>query len=355
MDANNAATTYGYANARVKAMESKLVGKDTIAEMQRVTDIPSLLAILLQTDYKDSIEEFGGVGSRARLIDFALNKNLAQSLEKLARVTPDDDKYTITRLVGRWDVHNIKMVIYALANRLRYEDISEYLISSPSMSEAALREALSEHSVEAALSKLEFHAPQHKREILAAHQAYRKTSNLTEVNAAIDRESFNMLGETITELESTSREAAYIIKLDITMRNVLTLLRAKRYSVQTDQVRQLLIDHGVVQTNDLITAYDSNADVGSLASTFKVFDLKDALAAYEASQSKRMIFFEISMRNEIFKRALSLLRHSVLSFNVLIGFLYLKEIEVSTIRVIANSKAYGLEKAEIDRMIGWQM
>jgi len=57
----NDAKLYGYSNARVKAMKSKLVGKGVLNDILKTESIPTILAKLLQTDYKDYIEEIGDI------------------------------------------------------------------------------------------------------------------------------------------------------------------------------------------------------------------------------------------------------------------------------------------------------
>ncbi|EQD26669.1 hypothetical protein B1B_19501, partial [mine drainage metagenome] len=70
-----AAMHYGYSSARVKAMESRLIGKKTMQEIINAKDASTIIAILFQGDYKKDLEEFGGLEIKGELIDFALSKN----------------------------------------------------------------------------------------------------------------------------------------------------------------------------------------------------------------------------------------------------------------------------------------
>ena len=70
------ATMYGYSSTRVKAMESKLLEKNTINQLSKMDNVASMVGLLLQTNYKDYIEEFGGKDVKGDLIDFALSRSL---------------------------------------------------------------------------------------------------------------------------------------------------------------------------------------------------------------------------------------------------------------------------------------
>jgi Archaeal/vacuolar-type H+-ATPase subunit C len=72
----SAARKYAYSNARVKAMESKLVGKELMSQIAAAKEQGAALSILMQTDYRDDLEEFGGVNIKGEMIDFALSRNL---------------------------------------------------------------------------------------------------------------------------------------------------------------------------------------------------------------------------------------------------------------------------------------
>jgi len=68
-----------------------------------------------------------------------------------------------------------------------------------------------------------------------------------------------------------------------------------------------------------------------------------------------LLDFEISMRNQIFNASLKLLRLSSLSFGSLVDYVYLKEIEVFTLRALIKSKEYGLTKEEVSRLVVWNL
>ena len=347
------ARLYGYANARVKAMESKLVSRGALDEILKTSSIPSVLARLLQTDYKDYIEEFGDVSQRAELVDLALNKSLVVNIEKLVRISPKKSAGIIERMVGVWDIYNIKLILYTKLMNKDFDYLSRYLIETKDFDEPFVKEALAEQDFYATASRL-MRIRSYRDEIRAAVDAYKKTQNITEVNAAIDKVFFSELGDVITALKKMSPNAAKLVKMDIEMRNILTLLRAKRANVKPSEIASLMITNGMTQPAQLVKMYEGSSDLKELAGSVKSFDLKQAMGKYQAEKSKQMLLFEISMRNSMFKKAISLLHNTVLSFGVIVGYFYLKEIEVFTLRIYIMGKMHGLTNEEITGMTEWQ-
>ena len=325
------AIRYGYSNTRVKAMESKLVARDAIERMLAAKETESMGAMLLQTSYKGYVEEFGGTKSMDKLIDFALSKSLGKETNKLVAVAPPAHREIVRDIVGVWDMSNAKFMIGAMGR---------------------VKEAMATNSIESAIGKLAAATP-YKQEMRSALNAYRKSKDLMEVDSAIDVAYYAKLGSTIEKLRKINRESAQLIARRIDLKNALMLLNAKRHGREFSEIRGYLVRNGSVGIAALGKAFESSKSVDALAVSIGAFDLKQAAAEYAAGKGRSLMIFEIAMMNELFRDALKAVRHSVLSFGTIIAFLYLKEIEVSTLRIIIKGKSYGLGDDEIRRMITW--
>jgi V/A-type H+-transporting ATPase subunit C len=346
------AIRYGYSNTRVKAMESKLVAREVMERMLAAKEMESIGAMLLQTSYKGYIEEFGGTKAMDKLIDFALSKSLGRETNKLVDVAPTVRKGLVRSIVGIWDMSNAKFMVGAMVTGKGFDDISRYLIDSKYVSAARVREAMSTNSVESALGKLAAATP-YKQEFKAALDAYRKSKDAAEVDSAIDVAYYAKLGDTIVELRKINRESADLIARRIDLKNALTLLNAKRHGAGFAEIRGYLVRNGSVSIDALGRAYESSKGVDALAGAISAFDLKQTAAEYSAGKGKSLMVFEIAMMNELFRDSLKAVRHSVLSFGTIIAFLYLKEMEVSTLRILVKGRSYGLGEDEIRKMITW--
>ena len=313
-----------------------------------------ILARLLQTDYKGYIEEVGDVSQRAELVDLALNKSLVVNIEKLVSIAPKRDVKIMERIVGVWDMYDIKLILYAKATNKDFKYLSRYLIKTKNFDDLFVKEALGEQDFYATANRL-MKIRSYRDEIGAAVEAYKKTSNITEVNSAIDRIFFEGLGDAIESIQKRSPNAGKLIRFDIEMRNILTLLRSKKSNVKPEDVANLIISNGITSPAQLIKVYTGSNDLKELINSIKSFDLRHALEKYQAGKSKEMLLFEISMRNSMFKKAISILHSTVLNFGVLISYFYLKEIEVFTLRIYILGRMHGLTNEEVTGMAEWQI
>ncbi|MEM3839300.1 MAG: V-type ATPase subunit [Candidatus Micrarchaeaceae archaeon] len=349
----DAATHYGYSSARVKAMEANLVKDKAMREIMNAKDVGSMVALLFQGDYKEDLESFGGLSIKNELVDFALSRNLARNTGKLVQITPTTERNLIRAIVGKWGLYNIKIAIEAKERKADYDSIARYIIDFGRYNAAAIKDAMREDSVEGMMNKFMINST-YLPILQDGLNAYKKGRSALEAAAAIDRSYYRELGKTIIGLRIIHNEPAQILKMDIDMRNLLVLIKAKRAGLKFSDVSASIISHGRINTAELEQLYNGSKDIESMVSQVKAYDLRNAIEVYKNSKMKQLLIFEIGMKNSIFNESLRLLRHSILSFGAILVYAYLKEIEVFTLRILISSRIYGLSKEEMERLIIWK-
>jgi len=342
---------YAYSTARVKAMESELIAPAMMKNIMQAKDIGSILSLLSQTSYKKELEQFGGIKISSDMIDFALSKNLAMNVSKLITITPMEDKSITRAIIGKWDIYNIELAIEAKHSKKSFEDIAKYIIDYGPYNANVIKEALGEASVDGLISKLSINSPY--KEILAqALDEFRKSGDALKVNMLIDKLYYQKLGALMPRIRNLSPEAATIIKLDIDMRNMLNLIRAKRYALKFNEISEGIIKNGSLGIEELQAIYENAKNEEDVAKNAKVFDLSNEVEIYK--KERRLFVFEIGMRNQILSKGIRMLSHTLLSFGTILAYAYIKDIEVLTLRIIIKSKQYALPQDEVSRMILWK-
>ncbi|MDE1822967.1 MAG: V-type ATPase subunit [Candidatus Micrarchaeota archaeon] len=349
----SAARHFGYSSARVRVMKSRLLSKKTIDDVVSAKDISSVISILFNSDYKHEIEEFGGQEIKNERIDFALSKNMAKQLTKLIEISPSTERKITRTIVGKWALYNIKLAMEAKDKKQGFDSIARYVVDVGKYNSSVIKEAMREESIEGLLNKLMINSPYYGI-LKDAQEAYKSTKSAPEAIATIDKSYYKEMQSVIFSLRTVSNEAALLLKMEIDSKNVLTLIRAKRFGAKFSEVSSLLIDRGTMTRSMLENAYTNSKDVEAFASQLKGLHLKEASDEYKNSKHKQLLTFEIAMKNSIFNDALRLLSHSILSFGTILAYAYMKEIEIYTLRILINSRLYGLDKEETAKLISWR-
>ncbi|HUB92442.1 MAG TPA: V-type ATPase subunit, partial [Candidatus Saccharimonadales bacterium] len=348
------ARKYGYSSARANAMKSKLLDKKTMQDITAAKDISTILSMLFERDYRTEIEEFGGLKIKNDLIDFALSKNLAKNILKLVRLSQGRERQVMQSVAGKWDLYNIRLAVEAKERKRGYDSIARYLIDAGRYNALVIKEAMREDSVESMLSKLMINSP-YKRILTEASETYKKSKSAFEAISVLDREYYAYLARLAVVLGNIGdRPSAKILRMEIDMKNILTLIRAKRLEMKFAQVAALIIPNGNMARESLEQVYSGSRDISEMASQIRMFDLKDAVEFFKKDQHKQLLTFEIGIRNAMLTSGIRQLGHKILSFGTMLAYLYMKEAEVSMLRILINGKAYGIEKEDIERLIGWK-
>ncbi|MGC8479608.1 MAG: V-type ATPase subunit [Candidatus Micrarchaeia archaeon] len=344
-------TMYGYASTRAKGMRSYLLSKQQMQSIISSKDINSLLSILNQTTYSKSLSKFGGVEVKASLIDYALSDDMAQHMIAVMRLTPNQDKSTMRSIVGRWDLHNIKIALEAKASKRSFDDISSFIIDYGQYNKLKIKEVMNEDSIEHMLQR--FIINSNYSDILSqALERYSSTKSVSETINTINALYYKNISKSMSQLSSKGERAARVIRLEIDMRNITTLIKGRALSLDFSNITHILISNGNINQVELKKIYTTSDSIESLISKITLFDLKPALESYK--KNKRLLVFEISMRSKIFALAINAITQSVLSLTTVIAYVYLKEIELSVLRAVITGKEYGLDKDELSGLMIWK-
>jgi vacuolar-type H+-ATPase subunit C/Vma6 len=330
---------YAYSNARIKARKSRILTKDFLLQLSSSPDLAAAILLLMQTDYRPELEEYGGTKIKTDMIDFALSKNMATRIGMLSQIAPKDDKILVAMITGLWEINNMKIAIEAKDRGSTFDKISKYVIDHGRYGRAGIEAAMSQPTVEELIFNL-MHNSKYKAIISDALHEYKSTGSAFAASLALDKGYYKMLGMMIDEIRRRDAPSAEVVQNEIDITNLTTLIRAKRRSMPAKSVEGLLVDYGTLSQRNLLQEYEHAKDLPELVKSIKLFDLKGTLEMYE--KTKQLLLFEMHMRNQLFKKARHLLSSSILSFGTIVSYAYIKETEILTLREILKTKEYDI-------------
>jgi len=340
---------YGYSNARVKAMESRLIGKDAIERMAKSKGIDELIAMLYETEYKKSMIEFGGMSIKEAMLDAAISKNMAENVAKLVAITPKDEKELVRAVVSEWDFYNIVLLAEALDRKMRFEAIESKIIDYGPFNKQAIREAMKKESIESALAYLASIAPfTYRHAISQGIEAYKREKSTLALLNELEHERYLMLASAVKKIRNIDWSVAKVLRLDIDMHNIVEILIGRSEGIEFEKLKGQLVEGGMLDMKRLSDAYNASS-IEEMFKNIREFDISKSLALYE--KDHRLVHIEIGMAQHIQAMSAKLLRHRVLSFATIIAYVYLKKSEITKLKVIAGSKRYPLTAEEVEEMI----
>jgi V/A-type H+-transporting ATPase subunit C len=318
---------YGYSNARVKAMKSKLFNRDRLREILDVKTLTEFIEMLEESPYKQSLVDASVSYSGLPLIKHALDQNLAATYRKVVGFSPKEAQPLLNFYLKTWQINNLKKIIALKAmgqtpdkDDLFLYDSNQEAFLAPFIAAKNLTDCIAE------LSKTEY-AP----EVLRAKTEFSADGDYRHILSALDTHYYGILAlHANSESDSHLR---HFLHVRINVLNAMIILRMMQTKIPTQTINEQLIplDHAQLPAH-MLSATTIEAAVTVAQSYLHVKFSDDALNRLKEGSLSGI---ELELEAMLLTEARKTLRLSVLSEGTLVAFLYLKQEEVHALRKIA--------------------
>ncbi len=334
---------YEYANARLRAMKSRLLSRVDFQLFAESGTLEHLLTALTRTDYQESIEAMLVRVGELDVINAALSHNLRVTLRKVCRFFGEPESRLVAIVLQIYDVHNIKTILRGLDNNVSPDEIQGALLPVGEIPDAVLAE-LTQVSAPRAMMDLSASMRLSVAVPLLQVRSMHPDAELPEFELALDQWYFDRAIAGAKRdgglLQITLAREADLINLMTVLRLVHAPAERSLYleSFGVDDVRSLFVGHGRVSARTLVQAaaqVSVEAVVGLLADSPYHEALSGGFDAYR--RSHRLSDLERSLRRYRLNSCVQLMRKDPLGIGVFLGYVALKVNEIGNLRWIAHS------------------
>jgi V/A-type H+-transporting ATPase subunit C len=333
-----------YVNARVRSRRAALFDEEDYRKMLRMG--PSEIARYMEeSTYEDSINALGARHSGVDLLEYTLNRDLAQQFEDILDWADGRLYALIARYLRKFDAWNIKTVVRGIYSGTNTDDIESDLIRAGAFSERRLSQLLDAGSIEEVVEVLSdtlFGDP-----LEDAYPDYEETDVLVPLENAVDRAFYeNLLGDVSTDDEALSLYVEFL-EAEVDFRNARNALRLARSGADIDP-SAYFIQGGVLFKQAQLSTLAGNVDelVAHIRDSRYGDELSDALDRLEEAES--LVAFEHALEVALLEYADSIGNTFPLSITTVISYILAKEREVDNIRAIARGREADLSQEQIE-------
>lgn len=327
--------SYGYAVARIRAMEPLLLDQSVYQRMLDADGVDGALKVLGDTSYGKFLT--GDSGSVR--YDTALEKELLSTFEEFSSFVPERALVDIFRVP--YDFHNVKVGLKSMFNsrrgsKKRYDLMTELgTVSTEKLMTAIETEDCS--FLPMGLSTL---IPECLAQWEASHDA-----------AEMERMLDHAMYKTLLKLAESTSSASAIdwIRSRIDAENLRNLLRLRRFGIEAGEAVLFLHDGGTIGLSDLTVMYgEALENWASIAGT----GIGDVLGTMQYDGSFDMMIVDLERALDDYCQAkLARARYSTQSSDNVLAYLWGKEQELKNIRTVMVSKASDTAGDEVRRLM----
>jgi len=331
---------WGYINARMRGMKSRLLDHHTLDTLILQPDLDSLIGELEKTSYRDDIIAAKGRYTDVPAIEHALRNNFVRTFQKVLDFAKKEEAdHYITIFLHRWDVQNIKTILRGKNIHVTNEEILECIVPAGELDEATLTELVRQLDAKAVIDLLATWRISYARPLTTAFPEFVRTGDLGMLECALDRFYFQDALLAVSGKGSNKAMIRQVLAIEIDVVNIKTVLRMIRDHVEPEEATKFLIDGGLEfdarKLARLLTLPSVEDVVAALATTRYAFLSAIPGAALEA---KKISVIEKELERYLVQQGTKSFLGDPLSVASLIGYFWAKYNEITNIRIISRCK-----------------
>ena len=340
---------YPYTYVRTTVMKTLLFKKEDYHKMLKMS-FSEIARFLQDTNYKKEINEFAAEYSGVDLLELALNRNLAASFEKLMRISPDELDFVIREYVKRYDIEDIKTILRGKFTNMDKKLILESITSAGTLSLEFLTSLLKKESIEEILRNSQFADFSLFKDGL---NDLNEKKTLVSIENAFDKYYYSHLMEFSKILPKQGALFRDFVTKEIEILNILTILRLKKVKFGKKIIADFLIPTGNELKDAKIKSLADLDDLEEISRTLEKTEYKNVVkrGIEDFKNTSSLITLETEFYKYLLEQSILLLHQHPLSVDVILGYMFAKDIEVRNIRLIVKGKQLGLDNDFIEKQL----
>ena len=330
---------YGYINARVRGMKSKLLGPEFFNEALGASDFRAFMNTLSQSPYQQNIEEAQSRYDGLKALDVALARNFFGTARSILNFTDGTPHDLIALLLLRYDLNNIKAIARAKHAGRSAEDTAEVFFPAGTLKPAVLETVAAAPDMPGAAQALLATPTPLRGAFARAAQQYSSDGDLYALELTLDRAYYKEIANSLKEL-NVPKDFERYLRREIDATNLRTALQMRGSNANLDD---LYVSGGKEigrSTFDAIINDSSDGGLQSLSTTSF-----SQVAEVESGEIEGVI-------RDLLDNAAKRLSTDPLGIGVVVNYLRMKEAESAKLRLLARGKYYGVPRETLAKELG---
>lgn len=333
---------YGYINARVRGMKSKLLGPTFYQAALDTSDFRAFTSALAQTPYMRDLEEAQARGDGLAAVDRAVARNFYQTARRLLTFSDGQPHDLIAMLLLSFDLANMKAIARGKHAGKGVEEIQGSLFPAGELKPALLEESATTSDMAAAAQVLALSHTDLAGAFLRAARQYQSDTDLFALELALDQAYYAAL---LQRAESARAPAALKrhIEREIDAANLLTALKVSGRAVSVEG-SELFVNGGREIKRPLFDALllEVNANTLQALASTSFAAVADVALKGDLSAVEREV-------RTILDHSAKRLATDPLNIGVVVDFLRRKQEESAQLRLLARGKFYGVPRSALEK------
>lgn len=328
-------STYPYTYARVMVMKGGLLKPAAYDRLAKLS-LDGLLKHLNGTDYAREIQRLAIQHQGIRLLELALQENMARAYGKLRTISPPEFGMLFDTHLFRRDIEDIKIILRGVSAGIPKDEIRRRVIPVH-FSEAQYGKLILSSTVEDVLNQLPFLPPGSFADALSR---YRSTKSLTLVENVLDRHLYSMMLKRVKALPQHLQVVRGFLLLELDLMNLMAILRLKEAGLPPEAIKRMVL-MGEGRIEESLMRQIVGADIVPAIRLIKTSPYGSLFQRLD-EEHPDLAAAENELERFKLKESTKFLHRQPLTADAILGYLFAKEAEVRNLLLLGKASHLGL-------------
>ena len=339
-----AGNDYGYANARLRGMRSRLLERPFLDSLIEEPTVTRLVQDLSETEYGPYLEESLIHGLDATNVDVALKNNMVYTFQKIMGFLNPEAAYLVTTLLGRWDIFNIKTILRAKHHHLSLDELRQGLLPAGELSPTDLDALASVDDIRAVVDTAATWGLPTASALRDGYAEFMRDGELASLELALDRYYTDWAESRLSRRGANNRMARRVLATQVDVSNLVMVLRLQSADVESVDASKFFLAGGDIVTPELYLQLAAMSDIDEVLDRLRGTAYGRALdeVSMDYLEQNSISVFERALEDLFTRRALGIAKGDPLGIGVAIAYLWAKQNEITNLRIIVKGKSVGM-------------
>jgi len=328
--------------------KSKLLPREEYQRMLNMS-LPEITRIIEETSYKQEIDELATTFKGIDLLEVALSWNLAKEYQRILAITPGPLKQFTRAYLRYWDIQNVLTILRGKSQGEKTGKIKEVLVPAGNLDKVVLDRLLAEDSPDRVIDALK---GRRLYPVLAQeYPAAKETGSFARMENELYKQFYAEIIAESSGGDAGGRLFLAFIRLDIDIKNILTLFRLRADKLQED-AKEMYILGGTMSAADFATL-NTIQDYREFVEQLKVKVRTDpVLELLKNLETERPVHEIASLLVRVqMEQMEKLSKRNPFSIYPILVYIEKKKYEVANLRALARGKESKLPSETIGKYL----
>ena len=328
---------YAYPQAKIRALKGKLLSQEHFRALLQTETFDEVLHVLQLTSYSDALAAHPSADLTISLLNRIIYRSLFEDYEKTIRSIARDIQPFFIFLYQKYELVNLKTILRGIISHTDPQDIAALLLPTEHHTLFSTHALLEYHEVQQVIDHLQGSFYQYP--LNRALRRFEEEQEFFPLEMALDLHYYHALWDATLKLpEQERKESQRIMGMWLDILNVSWVIRFKEeYHFSPEEILNYTIQHGYAfklrERRQLAHAQGSQGVLEYLKTTF----YSKALEGVEQSFNT----LHVALYRYLVDQLQTYFYGNPFHIGVILGYLLIKEFEISDILTIAEAKKYG--------------